>query len=244
MDKEAEKRALAAERKRRYIARKKAAGTWDRSAEYSNRKQHRAENKTPALKRLVAAIRKAAKSKKANTKQLVCWLWNKPGLSNAEKRKIRYRLDEEYRAYQKAKRSRQVASMQMERGVMCWLWESPHLSKEDAYTMRRKLDPKFDSRIRKQTAKTALRDKRIRTATPAWFDEWHRFVWEEARHVRLLRENATGIEWHLDHMIPLRARGVSGLHVAENWQIIPGSMNCKKSGAMQYTKPLEWLRYM
>lgn len=237
---------------KRESARKSAAarrakhGRGDRSAEYAKRKAKRAENKTTAIKRLVAAIRKAAKSKKANTKHLVCWLWNKPGLTVAEKFKTRYALDPVYRERERRKSQHRKMEKAQERGEgwVCWLWESPLLSKEDAYTMRRQLDPKFDMRIRKQTARTALREKRIRRATPAWFDEWHSFVWHEARHVRVLREQATGIRWDLDHMIPLRARGVSGLHVAENWQIIPGSMNCKKSRSMQYTKPLEWLRHL
>jgi len=38
----------------------------------------------------------------------------------------------------------------------------------------------------------------------------------------------TGFSWHVDHIIPLQGKLVSGLHVSNNLQVIPGIDNIKK----------------
>ena len=35
--------------------------------------------------------------------------------------------------------------------------------------------------------------------------------------------------WHVDHIIPLQGKNVSGLHVFSNLRVIPGEENVKKS---------------
>lgn len=56
------------------------------------------------------------------------------------------------------------------------------------------------------------------------------------------RSLQTGIDWHVDHMIPLQAKKVSGLHVWNNLQVIPAFMNLKKNNKMQLTNNLDWIK--
>lgn len=61
--------------------------------------------------------------------------------------------------------------------------------------------------------------------TPAWanLDAIKGFY---AAAQRMTQE--TGIQYHVDHIIPLQGRLVSGLHVENNLQILPGSENVRK----------------
>jgi hypothetical protein len=62
-------------------------------------------------------------------------------------------------------------------------------------------------------------------AYPAWGNE---FFIEEAYELAQLRSKMTGFIWHVDHQVPLQSRLVCGLHVHDNLQVIPGSLNVSK----------------
>lgn len=81
-------------------------------------------------------------------------------------------------------------------------------------------------------------------ATPPWFGELDELVVNEAADLARLRRDATGFEWHVDHMIPLRARTACGLHCGSNLQVIPASLNTKKSNTMRLTIPCEWVAHV
>ena len=59
------------------------------------------------------------------------------------------------------------------------------------------------------------------------------FLFEEIYHLAKIRREVTGLEWHVDHIIPLKGRLVCGLHTPDNLQVILGNLNRKKSNAWQ-----------
>jgi hypothetical protein len=76
--------------------------------------------------------------------------------------------------------------------------------------------------------KGANRAKRIQR-----FVEWDKglteLVVQEAYDLCERREQLTGEKWHVDHVIPLCGRNVSGLHVWNNLAVIPAAVNLSKN---------------
>jgi len=61
-----------------------------------------------------------------------------------------------------------------------------------------------------------------------WNLEWHELVWSEMQDQCRRLEKITGTPYHVDHEIPLQGKTVSGLHVWNNWRILPGAENMSK----------------
>lgn len=74
--------------------------------------------------------------------------------------------------------------------------------------------------------------------------EWDTFVRKEADLLCKQRFAETGIEWDPDHMIPLRAKTVSGLNCGDNIQVIPAQLNRSKKNRLILTERNEWLKYV
>lgn len=71
----------------------------------------------------------------------------------------------------------------------------------------------------------ALRKDRIKRCTPIWFDEVHKFVFQEAYRLAKLRESMLHIQWDVDHIIPIKGKLVCGLNVMQNIAVIPRKEN-------------------
>ena len=65
-------------------------------------------------------------------------------------------------------------------------------------------------------------------ATPSWLTEDDHWMLEQAYELAKLRTQMFGFKWHVDHIVPLQGKIVCGLHVPNNLQVIPASVNCSK----------------
>jgi 5-methylcytosine-specific restriction endonuclease McrA len=65
-------------------------------------------------------------------------------------------------------------------------------------------------------------------ATPAWLNKAH---WFEMSCVYVYRDalKKSGLNYQVDHIVPLRGKNVSGLHVPENLQVILATQNRLKN---------------
>lgn len=75
-------------------------------------------------------------------------------------------------------------------------------------------------------------------ARPQWADP---FLIEEIYHLAQLRNKMTNIKWEVDHIIPLRGTDVCGLHVENNLQVIPRSLNASKQH--RFIKQYNWSEF-
>jgi hypothetical protein len=78
----------------------------------------------------------------------------------------------------------------------------------------------------KGNAQTAKRAAALLQRTPKWAD-WGKIQAIYIEAARLTKE--TGISHHVDHVIPLQGKFISGLHIHTNLQILTASENMSKS---------------
>lgn len=91
----------------------------------------------------------------------------------------------------------------------------------------------------RNSSRRAARLQRV----PGWFGELDQFICEEAFSLAEHRSSTVGGFWHVDHMLPLRAETVSGLHCGLNLQVIPAALNTRKGNRLVYTEPFEWMAH-
>lgn len=71
--------------------------------------------------------------------------------------------------------------------------------------------------------------------TPFWLTSEEYWMMSEAYALAALRTKLFGFVWHVDHIIPLQGKRVSGLHVPTNLQVIPGVENMRKLNKFEVT---------
>lgn len=80
----------------------------------------------------------------------------------------------------------------------------------------------------KTRADTVKRRAAFLQRVPRWLDADDFWLMEQAYELAALRTKTLGFQWHVDHVVPLRGKTVSGLHVPQNLRVIPGVENSRK----------------
>ena len=78
----------------------------------------------------------------------------------------------------------------------------------------------------------ATRRARHKLATPTWLSCSQKAHIKRTYDLAELMEDITGEKHHVDHIIPLKGKGVCGLHVPWNLQVLPASVNLSKSNSL------------
>lgn len=68
--------------------------------------------------------------------------------------------------------------------------------------------------------------------TPKWLSEDDHWMIEQAYDIAVKRTKATGVMFHVDHIVPLQGAAVSGLHVPWNMQVITEVANKRKGNRL------------
>jgi hypothetical protein len=107
-------------------------------------------------------------------------------------------------------------------------WRKNNIDKIRAYQKKSK---------KKNSAKVIANNAKRRSdklqRTPSWLTKDDFWLITEAYELAKLRTKHFGFEWHVDHIIPLKGKLASGLHVIENLQVIEGIENMKKNNRLE-----------
>jgi len=122
-----------------------------------------------------------------------------------------------------------------------WILKNPELSVAyrktsdiNRYTNHKtKVQQKNKNWKLKNPSKVAAMDAKRRAAiilrTPIWFTNDDQWMVEEAYELARIRTQIFKFPWHVDHIVPLQGKLVSGLHLPHNLRVIPGLENLQKS---------------
>jgi hypothetical protein len=69
--------------------------------------------------------------------------------------------------------------------------------------------------------------------TPAWLTEDDHWMMEQAYDIAQKRTLLFGFPWHVDHVIPLQGKLVSGLHVPHNMRVVSATENLRKGNIFE-----------
>jgi hypothetical protein len=72
--------------------------------------------------------------------------------------------------------------------------------------------------------------------TPAWMTKEQLAAIDKLYKQAVWLTKITGVKWHVDHIVPLKGKNVSGLHIPDNLQVIPALENIKKGNRLATLK--------
>lgn len=108
-------------------------------------------------------------------------------------------------------------------------WMKRNKENKRLYDANYKINNPRDRSNEKQYAHTKAKRRAAKIQrTPKWLTEDDLWMIAEIYDLAERRSIVTRIAWHVDHIIPLQGKLVSGLHVPSNLQVIIGSENRRK----------------
>jgi 5-methylcytosine-specific restriction endonuclease McrA len=109
---------------------------------------------------------------------------------------------------------------------MAWYHENFEKIKDKKYAKDKAWRDKNKDIINSFTAKRrVIKLQRM----PKWLTKENKLQIKAMYTLATSLNKSTGVQWHVDHIIPLQGKNVSGLHVPENLQVVLGSLNNRKS---------------
>ena len=143
----------------------------------------------------------------------------------------KFKNPENYAKYQEAKKQRWQTDIE---------YRTNTNEKTKEINRIRYQDPKYKAKKSQQgkewfknnsgiaKAKRARRRASMSNSTPNWLTDIQKAQIAEFYEIATALETQTGIKHHVDHIVPLKANGISGLHVPWNLQILTANENLSK----------------
>lgn len=89
-----------------------------------------------------------------------------------------------------------------------------------------------DANVGKVKADKSRRKERVAIATPKWLSPLQIEAINFYYMMADLRTKTSGVEYHVDHIVPLRGKNVCGLNVPWNLETIPAKENLENGNKM------------
>lgn len=107
-------------------------------------------------------------------------------------------------------------------------WRDANIEK--VKTANKKSKQKHKARVNASNAQ--YRAEKLQR-TPSWLTEDDLWIIKEFYDMAVLRSKTTEIKHHVDHIVPLKGKIVSGLHVPTNLQVITWHKNITKNNRFE-----------
>ena len=85
----------------------------------------------------------------------------------------------------------------------------------------------------KINALNTARKNIIQLRTPTWLSDFDRLKIKCMYQIAAMLTRENNEPWHVDHIIPLQGKFVSGLHIPANLQVLRGSDNIRKKNKFE-----------